>query len=132
MEADFPGARAFLRTFRRVWDTEDGMLVGEPRKETVYHVTSLSPDEVTAEQFATMIRGEWSVEVYHGKRDYTYLEDKVARRCNEKLMSAHMIAQTLGLWIASRNPGKTTGQVKDDLFLHPSRLVHYVTKGGLL
>jgi hypothetical protein len=46
-------------------------------------------------------------------------------------MSAMMVARSLGMWICARNPEKTTGQVKDDLKLHPAKLVRIMMKGGL-
>ena len=47
------------------------------------------------------------------------------------VMLAMMVARSFGMWICARNPEKTTGQVKDDLKLHPAKLVRIMTKGGL-
>ena len=73
----------------------------------------------------------WYVEVYHGKRDNGYHEDVFTRRCDLNVMLAMMVARSFGMWICARNPEKTTGQVKDDLKLHPAKLVRIMTKGGL-
>ena len=105
--------------------------VGKPTKEVAWHVSSLDPDSRTAKQFSEIVRTHWYVEVYHGKRDNGYNEDAFTRRCDLNVMSAMMVARSFGMWICARNPEKTTGQVKDDLKLHPAKLVRIMTKGGL-
>lgn len=105
--------------------------VGKPSKEIVYHVSSLDPDKHSAEVFANIIRGHWQVEVYHNKRDCGYHEDLLTRRGNNHLIASMLIARTFGMWICSRNPNKTTNEVKQHLNLNPNELVEIVTKGGL-
>lgn len=132
-----------VRTHRRTWQTRrtnargrDGERVrkpvGEPTKETVYHVSSLDADSRTAERFAEIVRAHWHVEVYHGRRDNGYHEDALTRRCDESLMSAAMVARSFGMWICARRPGETTERVRRDLWEHPSKLVRIMLKGGLL
>nr|WP_256097048.1 ISAs1 family transposase [Streptomyces agglomeratus] len=43
--------------------------------KTVYAVTSLSAGQATPAQFASLIRGHWSVEALHHVRDTTFDED---------------------------------------------------------
>ena len=142
VEADFPGARTIIRTYREVRQTRKTgkkdkhgrdirKRVGKPTKEVAWHVSSLDPDSRTAKQFSESVRTHWYVEVYHGKRDNGYNEDAFTRRCDLTVMSAMMVARSFGMWICARNPEKTTGQVKDDLKLHPAKLVRIMTKGGL-
>lgn len=142
VELGFPGARMVVRTFRRVWRTrrtgardKDGApirkCVGEPSKEVVYHASSLDPDSRSAGKFAEIVRTHWYVEVYHGKRDGGYHEDVLTRRCDESLMSAAMVARSLGMWVCARHPDRTTEEVRRDLWLHPSKLVRIVLRGGL-
>lgn len=142
VEAGFPGARTIIRTYREVWQTRKTgkkdrhgrdirKCVGKPTKEVAWHVSSLDPDSRSAEKFAEIVRTHWYVETYHGKRDNGYHEDVFTRRCDLNVMSAMMVARSLGMWICARNPEKTTGQVKDDLKLHPAKLVRIMMKGGL-
>ena len=84
----------------------------------------------SAEKFAEVVRTHWHVETYHGKRDNGYHEDAFTRRCDLNVMSAMMVARSFGMWICARNPEKTTGQVKNDLKLHPAKLVRIMMKGG--
>ena len=142
VEVGFPGVRTIVRTYREVWQTRKTgkkdrrgrdirKPVGKPTKEVAWHVSSLDPDSRGAEKFAEIVRTHWYVETYHGKRDNGYHEDAFTRRCDPNVMSAMMVARSLGMWICARNPEKTTGQVKDDLKLHPAKLVRIMMKGGL-
>jgi len=128
----FPGARALVRTFRETWPVEDGKPVDKPSKEVAYHLSSLDPYTHTAEDFARLVRKHWGVETYHGKRDNAYLEDKTARRINQNLQTAMMLARTIGLWEAARHEGRTTAEVMSDLYVHPSKAVHLFTKRGMI
>ena len=148
VDADFPGAAMVVRTCRRTGKVErrknpdgrgtDLIKVGEPTKEVAWHVTSLAPEDVggwdvCAEKIAGLVRAHWHVEAYHGTRDNGYPEDALAqRRCGVHLVSAMMVARSLGMWVCARCPGKTTAEVRKDLFVRPSKLVRLMTKGGLL
>ena len=142
VDAGFPGARTIIRTYREVWRTRKtgkkdkcGRDIrrpfGKPTKEVAFHVSSLDPDSRTAKQFAEIVRTHWYVEAYHGKRDNGYHEDAFTRRCDRNVMSAMMVARSLGMWICARHPERTTEQVKNDLYLHPAKLVRIMMKGGL-
>ena len=142
VDAGFPGARTIIRTYREVWQTRKTgrkdkcgrgvrKAFGKPTKEVAYHVSSLDPDSQGAERFAEMVRTHWHVEAYHGKRDNGYHEDAFTRRCDENVMAAMMVARSFGMWICARRPGRTTEQVKNDLNLHPAKLVRIMMKGGL-
>ncbi|WP_409473961.1 ISAs1 family transposase [Streptomyces sp. HC307] len=48
---------------------------GKTTIKTIYAVTSLTPDQVTASQLAELIRGHWQVEALHHVRDVTFAED---------------------------------------------------------
>ena len=142
VDAGFPGARTIIRTYREVWQTRKTgkkdpkgrdirKTVGKPTKEVAWHVSSLDPDSRTAEKFAEIVRTHWYVEAYHGKRDNGYHEDAFTRRCDENVMAAMMVARSFGMWICARHPERTTEQVKNDLYLHPAKLVRIMMKGGL-
>ena len=133
VDAGFPGARTVVRTYREVWQTRRtgrkdkcGRDVrkpfGKPAKEVAWHVSSLDPDSRSAEQFAEIVRTHWCVEAYHGRRDNGYHEDAFTRRCDLNVMSAMMVARSLGMWTCARHPGKTVAEVRRDLFLRPSKL----------
>ena len=142
VDAGFPGARTVIRTYREVWKTrrtgkkdkcgrDIRKKVGKPTKEVAWHVSSLDPDSRSAEQFAEIVRTHWYVEVYHGKRDNGYHEDAFTRRCDENVMSAMLVARSLGMWVCARHPDRTVAEVRRDLFLHPSKLFRVMTRGGL-
>lgn len=128
----FPGARAIVRTYRQTWQTEKGKPVGDPTKDVAYHLSSLDPYSHTAEDFARLVREHWGIEAYHGKRDNAYLEDKTARRINPNLQTAMMLARTVGLWKAARQPEMTTTAVMSDLYVNPRKAVRLFTKRGTL
>ena len=48
-------------------------------------------------KLARHVRAHWYVEVYHGKRDNSYHEDKPTRRMDLNIMSAMMVARSLGM-----------------------------------
>ena len=142
VEVGFPGAWTVIRTYRETWKTRKTgkkdrcgrdirKKIGEPTKEVAWHVSSLEPDSRSAEGFARIVRTHWCVEVYHGKRDCGYHEDAFARRCDHNVMSAMMVARSFGMWICARHPEMTTSQAKEDLKLHPAKLVRIMMKGGL-
>ena len=142
VEAGFPGTRTIIRTYREVWQTRKtgkkdrcGRGIrkpfGRPTKEVAWHVSSLDPDSRSAERFAEIVRTHWYVEAYHGKRDNGYHEDDFSRRCDRNVMSAMMVARSFGMWICARHPDRTVAEVRRDLFLHPSKLLRVMTKGGL-
>ena len=142
VDAGFPGARTIVRTYREVWQTRKTgkrdkhgrdlrKPFGKPTKEVAFHVSSLEADSRTAEKFAEIVRTHWYVEAYHGKRDNGYHEDAFTRRCDLNVMAAMMVARSFGMWICARRPERTTEQVKNDLYLHPAKLVRIMMKGGL-
>ena len=137
-----------IRTLRQTWDVvwtgkrdKSGRKiyrkVGKPTKEVAWHVTSLAPEDlqcegdVCVERLAGYVRAHWQIEVYHGKRDNGYHEDKLTRRCDTTIMSAMMVARSLGMWVCARHPEKSTEAVQRDLFKHPSKLLRIMLKGGL-
>lgn len=76
---------------------------GKPTQEVAWHVTSLSPEDLgcggdaCVEKLAGHVRAHWCVEVYHGKRDNGCHEDKLTRRLDLNIMSAMMVARSLGM-----------------------------------
>ena len=149
VDADFPGVTMVVRTFRRTWKVvwkgkrdKNGrkilQKVGKPTQEVAWHVTSLAPEDLgcegdaCVEKLAGHVRAHWYVEVCHGKRDNGYHEDKLTRRMDLNVMSAMMVARSLGMWVCARSPGKSTEAVQRDLLRHPSKLMRIMTKGGLL
>ena len=55
--------------------------------------------DACVEKLARHVRAQWYVEVYHGKRDNGYHEDKLTRRMDLNIMSAIMVARSLGMWL---------------------------------
>lgn len=74
----FPHAKLAIRLTRTRATTRAASTTGAASTtETVYAVTSLSWDEVTAARLADIIRGHWSIENrVHHVRDTTYAEDR--------------------------------------------------------
>ena len=66
------------------------------------------PVDACVEKLAGYVRAHWCVEVYHGKRDNGYHEDKLTLRMDLNIMSAMMVARSLGIWVCARSPGKST------------------------
>jgi predicted transposase YbfD/YdcC len=67
----FPGACQAIQIKRRRADRK----TGKTTITTVYAVTSLSADQASPTQLATLIRGHWQVEAVHHIRDVTFAED---------------------------------------------------------
>ncbi|GGQ67995.1 hypothetical protein GCM10010195_24580 [Kitasatospora griseola] len=67
----FPGARQAVQIKRRRTDRK----TGRTTVKTIYAVTSLTPDQATPAQLATLIRDHWQVEALHHVRDTTFAED---------------------------------------------------------
>lgn len=69
----FASAKQVVAVDRERADLADRMT----SSETSYYVTSLSPDDATPEQLASLIRGHWGIEnSLHWVRDVTFTEDK--------------------------------------------------------
>jgi len=67
-----PGCRSLIRL-----DKEIRRVGEEPILETRYFVSSLNPDEVSAQEFQAIIQGHWEVEnCLHLQKDRYYDEDK--------------------------------------------------------
>ena len=122
-----------IRTFRRTWkvvwrgrrDRRGRNLyekVGKPTQEVAWHVTSLAPEDLEGEggacveRLAGHVRAHWHVEVYHGKRDNGCHEDRLTRRMDLTIMSAMMVARSLGMRVCARSPGKSTEAVQKRCF----------------
>lgn len=121
-----------METERVSQEIRRGVPQGEPSRETVWHLSSLPPDALTPARWSELVRGEWSVETYHGKRDNAFGEDKWTRRRNPVLATAMLLARTLGLWhVASCNP--RSEPVREhclQLYAHPLRLVNCLLRPG--
>jgi len=60
-------------------------------KETVYGITSLSPDAASAERLSIYIRRHWAIEnELHNVRDGSFAEDhcRVRNRCKAQILAA--------------------------------------------
>ena len=69
-----------------------------------YHASSVRIDDRhDASFFADLVRGEWSVEKYHARRDGTYCEDIRTRRCNENVTGALLLARTIVLYFFAKS-----------------------------
>ena len=67
----FPGAGQAIQVKRRRADRKSG----RTSITTVYAVTSLSADQTSPTQLATLIRDHWRIEAPHHVRDVTFAED---------------------------------------------------------
>lgn len=67
----FPGARQAVQIKRRRTDRK----TGKTTVTTVYAVTSLTAEQVTAAQLAELVRDHWKIEALHHVRDTTFAED---------------------------------------------------------
>ncbi|MCX5506130.1 ISAs1 family transposase (plasmid) [Streptomyces sp. NBC_00053] len=67
----FPGARQAVQLKRRRVDRKTGRI----SIKTVYAVTSLTAEQTTPADLASLIRDHWKVEALHHVRDVTFAED---------------------------------------------------------
>ncbi|MFC9646829.1 ISAs1 family transposase [Streptomyces mirabilis] len=67
----FPGARQAVQLKRRRVDRKTGRI----SIKTVYAVTSLTAEQATPADLASLIRDHWKVEALHHVRDVTFAED---------------------------------------------------------
>ena len=97
------GAHTLVRTWRKT-EHLAGKLKGTTSMEISYHASSVRIDaRHDAGFFADGVRGEWSVEKYHARRDGTYCEDIRTRRCDENVTGALMLARTLALYFFAKS-----------------------------
>ncbi len=76
--SDWPGLHQVFELTRTVITKK----TGEVSKETVYGITSLSPDEARAKQLNDLVRSHWHIEnKVHWVRDVVYDEDRSQVRC---------------------------------------------------
>lgn len=66
----FPGAQQAMEIRRRV------RIKTEEREETWYYLTDLTPNQATPDALLHLIRGHWSIECHHWKRDVLFGEDR--------------------------------------------------------
>ena len=67
----FPGACQAIQVKRRRTCRKSG----KTTIKTVYAVTSLTADQASPAQLATLVRGHWGIEAHHHIRDVTFAED---------------------------------------------------------
>lgn len=67
----FPGARQAAQLKRRRVDRRTGRI----SIKTVYAVTSLTAEQATPAELASLIRDHWKIEALHHVRDVTFAED---------------------------------------------------------
>lgn len=67
----FPGARQAVQLKRRRVDRKTGRI----SINTVYAVTSLTAEQATPADLASLVRDHWKVEALHHVRDVTFAED---------------------------------------------------------
>jgi predicted transposase YbfD/YdcC len=85
--SDWPGLHQVFELTRTVITKK----TGEVSKETVYGITSLSPDEASASRLNDLVRSHWHIEnKVHWVRDVVYDEDRSQVRCGNtpQVMSA--------------------------------------------
>ncbi len=75
---DWPGLAQVIE-YRQV---RKNMRTGEETHKAQYGITSLSPEEASAERLLTIRRGHWTIEnKVHWVRDYVFREDVSPVRC---------------------------------------------------
>ncbi|MFE9629348.1 transposase [Streptomyces sp. NPDC006527] len=67
----FPGARQAVQLKRRRTDRK----IGKTTIKAVYAVTSLTAEQATPRQLASLVRDHWKVEAPHHVRNTTFAED---------------------------------------------------------
>ncbi len=76
---DFPHVAQVFCLRRRVQHKKSG---GKRQEETIYGLTSLSPQEASAKRLLSLLRGHWHIEnKSHYVRDVTFDEDRSQVRC---------------------------------------------------
>lgn len=104
---DFPYVGQALCICREVLDLK----TNKERKETVYVITSLSPEKADPSRLLELNRGHWSIENrLHYVRDVTFNEDRSQIRTDHapRLMAAFRnLAISLLNWFGCRNKAKT-------------------------
>ena len=85
-----------------------------------YHASSVRIDDRhDASFFADLVRGEWSVEKYHARRDGTYCEDIRTRRCNENVTGALLLARTIALYFFAKSCMSNCQAFKEKMQANP-------------
>jgi predicted transposase YbfD/YdcC len=85
--SDWPGLHQVFELTRTIVTKK----TGEVSKETVYGITSLSPEEANAKRLNDLVRSHWHIEnKVHWVRDVIYDEDRSQVRCGNtpQVMSA--------------------------------------------
>ncbi|MFJ4526564.1 transposase [Streptomyces sp. NPDC088810] len=97
----FAGARQAAQIKRRRTDRK----TGKTTVKTVYAVTSLTAEQVTAAQLAELVRSHWKIEALHHVSDTTFAEDASQLRTGKAPLDGHL-AQP-------RHPSLRTAGVKN-------------------
>jgi len=66
----------FVGQVARVERTRKDVKTGVESAETVYFVTSLSPEKTSPKEMLALIRAHWSIESLHWVRDMAFDEDR--------------------------------------------------------
>ena len=92
-----------------------------------FHASSVRIDaRHNARFFADWVRGEWSVEKYHARRDGTYCEDIRTRRCDENVTGALMLARTMALYFFSKSGMENCQAFKEEMQRNPDKVFDLV------
>lgn len=122
------GAHTLVRTWRKT-EFLAGKRKGLTTEDVSYHASSVRIDALHgAEFFGDSVRGEWSVEKYHARRDGTYCEDIRTRRCDENVTGALMLARTLALYFFARSGMSNCQAFKEHIQANPTRAFNLVMR----
>jgi len=114
----FPFARQILRLERRIVSKRTGEVLNE---ETVYGVTSLTPEQATALQLLKLWRTHWHIESLHWLRDAVFREDHSTTHCGHA-PEALAAFRNLAISLIHRWRGSRVTEAREYYAAHPAQL----------
>jgi predicted transposase YbfD/YdcC len=117
----FPGVQQAMAIHRHVTTPR------EDREETWYYITDATPQQVSPDTLLALIRGHWSIECRHWKRDVLFGEDRSQIRT--KTAPQFLAALRNALLTLLRRAGHTTiAAARRSYAAHPRRAVTLVRR----
>jgi predicted transposase YbfD/YdcC len=117
----FPGVQQAMEIRRRVTTGR------KQREETWYYITDLARHAAGPERLLTLIRGHWSIECHHWKRDVLFGEDRSQIRT--KAAPQFLAALRNALLTLLRRAGYTTiAAARRSLAAHPRRAASLIQR----
>jgi predicted transposase YbfD/YdcC len=125
----FPFARQVLRLERRIISKRTGEILSD---ETVYGVTSLTPEQASASQLLKLWRTHWQIETLHWLRDAVFGEDNSTTRTG-RAPEALAAFRNLAISLIHRWRGSRVTEAREYYAVHPAHLFRRIglTPAGL-